>query len=121
AKLVDGVRHSIPWVPGVPQSVVGEVMVLPYGDLAALETIQAHLHELAAVLVEPVQSRKPNLQPIEFLRQLRQMTAATDVALIFDEVITGFRIHPGGAQAHFGIKADLATYGKIVGGGIPIG
>ncbi|HEY0601737.1 MAG TPA: aminotransferase class III-fold pyridoxal phosphate-dependent enzyme [Herpetosiphonaceae bacterium] len=121
AKMVNGVRQSIPWVPGVPESVVGEVLVLPYGDPASLDTIRSHLHELAAVLVEPVQSRRPNLQPVEFLRQLRQMTAEADVTLIFDEIITGFRIHPGGAQAYFGIKADLATYGKVVGGGIPIG
>ncbi|HEU4326185.1 MAG TPA: aminotransferase class III-fold pyridoxal phosphate-dependent enzyme [Roseiflexaceae bacterium] len=121
AKQINGVRTTVPWVPGVPESVVGEVLVLPYGDPASLEVVRSHLHELAAVLVEPVQSRRPNLQPVEFLRELRLITAAADVALIFDEVITGFRIHPGGAQAHFGIRADLATYGKIVGGGMPIG
>ncbi len=121
AKLINGVRTTAPWVPGVPESVVGEVLVLPFGEPASLEVLRSHAHELAAVLVEPVQSRRPNLQPIEFLRLLRQMTAAADVALIFDEVITGFRIHTGGAQAHFGIQADLATYGKIVGGGMPIG
>jgi amino acid adenylation domain-containing protein len=68
-----------------------------------------------------VQSRRPDLQPKEFLQQLRQLTEAAGTALIFDEVLTGFRIHPGGAQAWFGIEADIATYGKIVGGGMPIG
>src|SRR5204862_5969408 len=66
-------------------------------------------------------SRRPDLQPREFLHGLRALTAERDIALIFDEVITGFRCHPGGAQAHFGIKADIATYGKVVGGGLPIG
>ena len=77
--------------------------------------------ELAAVLVEPVQSRHPDLQPVEFLRELRRATPASGVALIFDEMITGFRVAPGGAQALFGIQADLATYGKVIGGGFPIG
>jgi glutamate-1-semialdehyde aminotransferase len=78
-------------------------------------------HELAAVLVEPVQSRRPDLQPKEFLQQLRQLTKEKQVTLIFDEVLTGFRVHPGGCQALFDVKADLAVYGKVVGGGLPIG
>jgi len=78
-------------------------------------------HELAAVLVEPVQSRRPDLQPVEFLRELRKLTADSGIALIFDEMVTGFRLHQGGAQAWFEIKADIVTYGKIVGGGLPIG
>ena len=71
--------------------------------------------------MEPVQSRRPEFQPVEFLKEIRKITKATQTALIFDEVITGFRMHPGGAQALFGIKADLATYGKVIGGGISIG
>ncbi|MCY7359050.1 MAG: aminotransferase class III-fold pyridoxal phosphate-dependent enzyme, partial [Rudanella sp.] len=71
--------------------------------------------------VEPVQSRRPEFVPVEFLKQVRAITAESGTALIFDEVITGFRMHPGGAQALFGIKADLASYGKVVGGGLPIG
>src|SRR4029077_12686688 len=71
--------------------------------------------------VEPVQSRHPDLQPLDFLRKLRAMTEKAGTALIFDEVITGFRVHPGGTQALFGIKADIATYGKVVGGGLPLG
>src|SRR5262249_11785050 len=69
----------------------------------------------------PVQSRHPALQPVEFLREIRKITEAAGAALIFDEVVTGFRTHPGGAQALFDIRADLATYGKVVGGGLPIG
>ena len=73
------------------------------------------------MLVEPVQSRHPDLQPVEFLKEIRKITEASDTALIFDEVVTGFRVHPGGCQALFGIRADLATYGKVVAGGMPIG
>jgi glutamate-1-semialdehyde aminotransferase len=77
--------------------------------------------ELAAVLVEPVQSRHPDVQPRDFLLELRKITEASGTALIFDEVVTGFRTHPGGAQALFGVRADIATYGKVIGGGLPIG
>src|SRR5258706_6475476 len=79
------------------------------------------MDELAAVIVEPVQSRAPENQPVEFLRQLRALTQTAGVAFIWDEVITGFRAAPGGAQEYFGISADIATYGKILGGGMPIG
>ena len=100
---------------------MGQLMVLDYGRPESLELIRRHGHELAAVLVEPVQSRRLDLQPREFLHELRRITEETGTALVFDEVVTGFRIHPGGAQAHFNIRADVATYGKVVGGGLPIG
>ena len=77
--------------------------------------------ELAAVLVEPVQSRSPDIQPRDFLVALREFATEYGVALIFDEIVTGFRIHSGGAQAYFGISADICTYGKVVGGGMTIG
>ena len=60
-------------------------------------------------------------QPVEFLKEIRKITEASDTALIFDEVVTGFRVHPGGCQALFGIRADLATYGKVIAGGMPVG
>ena len=72
-------------------------------------------------MVEPVQSRHPNLQPVQFLKDLRKITEESATCLIFDEVVTGFRVHPGGCQALFGIRADLATYGKVLAGGMPIG
>ena len=106
---------------GIPQTAVSQTLILDYGVDAALDQIRERADDIAAVLVEPVQSRNPGLQPKEFLQKLRALTEELDIALIFDEVITGFRIHPGGAQAHFGIRADIATYGKIVGGGMPIG
>jgi acyl transferase domain-containing protein len=113
--------NAVPMAPGITPNTIADVLVLDYDDPRSLDLIQAHAGELAAVLVEPVQSRRPDLQPKAFLQQLRQLTKETGIALIFDEMITGFRIHPGGAQAWFGIEADIATYGKIVGGGMPIG
>ena len=107
--------------PGIEPGAIENVLVLEYGTDDALAVLRAHAHELAAVLVEPVQSRRPELQPRDFLHALRELTAEADIALVFDEVVTGFRIHPGGAQAWFGVKADIATYGKVVGGGLPIG
>lgn len=97
------------------------MLVLDYDSSESLDILKARAGELAAILVEPVQSRSPELQPKEFLHQLRRITKNSGAALIFDEVITGFRIHPGGAQAYFGVQADIATYGKVVGGGMPIG
>ena len=110
-----------PVAPGIPAGMVQDLMILEYGSEEALRKIEQEADQLAAVLVEPVQSRHPDLQPAEFLKELRSITRRAGVILIFDEMITGFRIHPGGAQAWFGVEADIATYGKIVGGGMPIG
>jgi acyl transferase domain-containing protein/glutamate-1-semialdehyde aminotransferase len=120
-RVKDGLPAAQPIAPGIPAAMTDNVMVLEYGDGAALETIRAHGDELAGVLVEPVQSRRPELQPREFLHELRRITAEAGTALVFDEVVTGFRVHPGGMQAVFGVKADIATYGKVLGGGLPIG
>ena len=95
--------------------------MLDYGNPESLEYLRAHGSEIAAVLVEPVQGRRLDLQPREFLQEIRRVTEQTGSALIFDEVVTGFRSHPGGAQAYFDVRADLATYGKVIGGGLPIG
>ncbi len=119
--MVNGQPKTMPIAPGIPEHSVEEVLVLDYGNPAALELLKKHAHELAAVLVEPVQSRHPELVPVEFLREVRRITEESETALIFDEIVTGFRTHPGGCQALFGIKADIATYGKVIGGGIPIG
>ncbi len=117
----NGVPHSVPIAPGIPSQKVENAIVLDYATPESLEYIRAHASELAAILVETVQSRHPALQPREFLQEIRKITEASGTALIFDEVVTGFRVHPGGAQAYFGIRADLATYGKVIGGGYPIG
>ncbi|WP_149830555.1 non-ribosomal peptide synthetase/type I polyketide synthase, partial [Streptomyces tailanensis] len=112
---------TTPIAPGVPQHMVDDLLVLDYDDPGSLDVIAARGHELAAVLVEPVQSRRPDVRPAAFLRRLRELTEKSGTALVFDEVITGFRPHPGGAQALFGVRADIATYGKVIGGGLPIG
>ena len=118
---VGGQLRSVPIAPGIAPNMVENIIVLEYGSPESLAILKARASELAAVLVEPVQSRRPELQPVEFLRELRAVTEKSDTALVFDEVVSGFRAHQGGAQALFGIRADIATYGKVVGGGLPIG
>lgn len=120
-QTVNGVLRSRPVAPGVPQSAVENVLVVDYGDPASLDILRAHAHELAAVLVEPVQSRRPDLLPKEFLQELRTLTQQSGIVLVFDEIVTGFRVHPRGAQGYFGIQADVATYGKVIAGGLPVG
>ncbi|MGA3070174.1 MAG: amino acid adenylation domain-containing protein [Terracidiphilus sp.] len=112
---------AAPIAPGIMAGSANNVMVLEYGSEKSLELIRAHASEIAAVLVEPMQSRHPEVQPRAFLHELRSITAQAGTALIFDEVVTGFRVAQGGAQEYYGIRADLATYGKVIGGGYPIG
>lgn len=121
--IVRGTRtlKSIPAAPGILPNTSENVVVLDYGTPESMGWLREHANELAAVLVEPVQSRRPEFQPREFLRELRELTSSSGTLLVFDEIVTGFRSHPGGIQALFGIRADLASYGKVVGGGFPIG
>ena len=112
---------SFPAAAGIMKEAVQNMLILDYGTEESLTIIRDRAHELAAVLVEPVQSRRPEFRPVEFLKALRKITQESGAVLIFDEVITGFRMHPGGAQAIFGIQADLGTYGKVIAGGLPIG
>jgi glutamate-1-semialdehyde 2,1-aminomutase len=121
AKIIDNQAQTMAIAPGIPANYLADILVLKYGDEQSLKVIKEHHQELAAVLVEPVQSSQLNLQPKAFLQELRQITTDSQIALIFDEMVTGFRIHPGGAQAWFEVEADIVTYGKIVGGGLPIG
>jgi amino acid adenylation domain-containing protein len=116
-----GVPHSVPIAPGIPQEKVENILVLDYGTKEALELIRQNAKDLAAVLLEPVQSRHPEIVLPDYLEEIRKITETSGTALIFDEVVTGFRVHPGGCQALFGIRADLVTYGKVVAGGMPIG
>jgi acyl transferase domain-containing protein/glutamate-1-semialdehyde aminotransferase/acyl-CoA synthetase (AMP-forming)/AMP-acid ligase II/surfactin synthase thioesterase subunit len=117
----DGVLGTIPMTLGAPPSLEQDVLLLEYGHPRSLELLREHAPTLSAVLVEPVQGRRPEFQPREFLQALRALTREHGIALIFDEVLVGFRCHQRGAQAWFGVEADLVTYGKIVGGGMPIG
>ena len=108
---------------GIPPSVAGETLRVPYGDTMAAEgAISSHARELAAVIVEPVAANMGVIAPEpEFLAQLREATCRCSSLLIFDEVVTGFRVAPGGAQELFGTTPDLTIFGKIIGGGLPIG
>ncbi len=117
----NGQLRTLPAAPGIPLQSVNDTYVMEYGTGETLELINKYAAEIAAVIVEPVQSRRPEFQPREFLHQLRRITQENGIVLVFDEVVTGFRCAPGGAQAYFGVEADLATYGKVIGGGMPIG
>lgn len=108
-------------IPGITQSILNESYLFDYGSEESLNFIKKNKDHIAAVLVEPIQSRNPSFQPISFLKELRNLTHQNDIALIFDEVITGFRIDLGGCQKLFNIRADIVTYGKVIGGGLPIG
>ena len=111
--------QGVPDSAGIPVSVQQEVLVAPYNDLAAtLAIIEEHAGELAAVIVEPQQRC---IEPAAgFLEGLREITARLGIVLIFDEVVTGFRLSYAGAQGRYGVIPDLATYGKIIGGGLPL-
>lgn len=113
--------RPVPAAPGILSNTTENIMVLDYGTPESLDILRAHIDEVAAVLVEPVQSRRPDFHPIDFLRSVREITSQAGAALIFDEVITGFRAALGGCQELFGIRADICTYGKVIGGGFPIG
>ncbi|MPR35960.1 polyketide synthase [Salmonirosea aquatica] len=112
---------SFPAAPGIMPQAVQNMLILDYGTQESMDIIRERAQEIAAVLVEPVQSRRPEFRPVEFLKELRTVTEEAGTVLIFDEIITGFRMHPAGAQGLFGIQADLGTYGKVAGGGLPIG
>ncbi|MEV0533673.1 aminotransferase class III-fold pyridoxal phosphate-dependent enzyme [Kitasatospora sp. NPDC050463] len=117
----NGVFRTKPLAPGVSPGAVDNVYVLEFGSEEALDFITRHGSELAAVVTEPVTLRTPGVQKPEFLRRLREITWAHGTKLIFDEMVTGFRCHPAGVQGLYGIEADIATYGKIIGGGMPLG
>ncbi|MBI5921875.1 MAG: aminotransferase class III-fold pyridoxal phosphate-dependent enzyme [Betaproteobacteria bacterium] len=106
---------------GIPDELLDSVILLPYNSPAAFGIIKAHAHELALVIIEPSQGSNPRADVAGFLTELREVTERNGVLLCFDEIITGFRIAAGGCQEFYGIEADLATYGKIIGGGLPVG
>jgi len=110
-------------VPGVTATVAGDTLTAPYNNLPAVEQlIAAHPEEIAAIIVEPVAGNMGCILPQPgFLEGLRQLCDTNGILLIFDEVMTGFRLARGGAQELFNIKADLVTFGKIIGGGMPVG
>jgi glutamate-1-semialdehyde 2,1-aminomutase len=109
----------VPDSSGIPHAIEAEVLIAPYNDLATVEGIVAtHADELAAVIIEPFQRLIPP-QP-GFLQGLREITRRHGILLVFDEVVTGFRLAYGGAQEYYGVVPDIACVGKIVGGGFPL-
>ncbi len=114
---------GLPNSPGVPISSTEDTVVIPFNDLIAAEKAFDHFTgEIAAMIVEPVAGNMGVVPPKEgYLEGLRRLTKDHGALLIFDEVMTGFRVHPGGAQALYGVSADLTTLGKVIGGGLPIG
>jgi glutamate-1-semialdehyde 2,1-aminomutase len=118
-----GLQYGVPDSAGVPASYAQHTLVARYNDLDSVrELLRAHDGEVAALIVEPVAGNMGVVPPARgFLEGLRELTADAGVVLIFDEVITGFRIALGGAQQRYGIRADLTTLGKIIGGGFPVG
>jgi glutamate-1-semialdehyde 2,1-aminomutase len=114
---------GLPDSPGVPAPATADTIVLPFNDADALERAFAEAgDEIACAIVEPVAANMGVVPPAPgFLERLRALTAAHGALLVFDEVITGFRVGPGGAQGRFGVTPDLTCLGKVIGGGLPIG
>lgn len=114
---------GLPDSPGVPATTVADTLTVRFNDLEGVEELFGTFPgEIAAVIVEPVAGNMGMIPPLPgFLQGLRDVTAADGALLIFDEVMTGFRVHPGGAQALFGVTPDLTCLGKVIGGGLPVG
>ena len=114
---------GIPGSPGVPEDIVKNTVSIPYNDLEVLEkTLRDPALDIACVIIEPVAGNMGCVVPADgFLASLRRLTEELGIVLIFDEVITGFRLAYGGAQEFFGITPDLTCLGKIIGGGLPVG
>ncbi len=114
---------GVPTSPGVPATVAAQTLTLPYNDVQAVaDCFAAQGSQIACVIVEPVAGNMNCVPPAPgFLEALREQCSQHGAVLIFDEVMTGFRVALGGAQAHYGVTPDLTTLGKIVGGGMPVG
>jgi glutamate-1-semialdehyde 2,1-aminomutase len=114
---------DIQTVPGVPASVSDDTLTAPYNDLEAVRRLaEQHKGQVAAIIIEPVAGNMGCIPPAAgFLEGLRELCTAEGIVFIFDEVMTGFRLARGGAQELFGIEADLVTFGKVIGGGLPVG
>ena len=109
--------------PGVPSSVTQDTLIANFNDISSVEELfYQNPYEIAAVIIEPIAGNMGCVPPKDgFLEKLREICTTQGTVLIFDEVMTGFRISSGGVQQHSGIEADLVTYGKVIGGGLPVG
>ena len=118
-----GLQYGVPDSAGVPASYAGDTLVARYNDLDSVRALLAASEgEVAAILVEPVAGNMGVVPPApNFLEGLRELATESGAVLIFDEVITGFRLARGGAQEVYGVQADMTTLGKIIGGGFPVG
>lgn len=114
---------NIQTVPGVTAGVAADTLTAPYNDINAVEQLIAeYKNQIAAIIIEPVAGNMGCILPAEnFLEQLRTLCTKEDIIFIFDEVMTGFRLAPGGAQERLNVDADLVTYGKVIGAGMPVG
>src|SRR4029079_17632628 len=113
---------GLPDSPGVPPGAVADTLTAPYNDLDAVAALFLAHEDIAAVIVEPVAGNMGLVRPEPgFLEGLRELTGGGGAPLLFAEVMTGFRVHPGGAQALYGVAPDLTTLGKVIGGGLPVG
>lgn len=114
---------NIPGSAGIPASIIKDTLVLPFNNIVAIkEVVEKYGHEIAAVIIEPVPGNMGVVLPKnDYLKELREITQENNIILIFDEVITGFRLSLGGAQELFNIVPDITCLGKIIGGGFPVG
>ena len=113
---------GLPDSPGVTPGAVADTLTAPFNDLEVVEALFRDHEDVAAVIVEPVAGNMGLVPPVPgFLEGLRRVTAEHGALLVFDEVMTGFRVHPGGAQALYEVTPDLTTLGKVIGGGLPVG
>jgi glutamate-1-semialdehyde 2,1-aminomutase len=114
---------GIPGSPGITPETAGNTLIARFNDMESVKTlINENRGEIAALIVEPIMANAGMVTPQnDFLKELRKVTEEAGIVLIFDEVITGFRVSSGGAQQYYGVSPDLTTLGKIIGGGLPVG